>query len=475
MKSLFRSFHSKTKLLSEVFPVFELDKDHENPLSEPFLISKSRGFLPRKDPIMKLPSKFEALESLLQRMRWNQPNGSKGLLAKRHLGEAIEKELPEIDVSDINDKMIKLAILRDYSFLTSAYLLEECHHNYLKTGNSYGIGREIIPKNLAKPFVRIATELKMRPFLEYNSGYSLNNWYRLNQDRGIEINNLGVHRTFINMRSESGFILVHVAINQHGGMLVSSGLSVLKAAEMKDRASFNESLKEMSEILVFMNQEFERMYYESNPSDYNIFRTFILGIINQPMFPRGVIYEGCFDNKPQFFRGESGANDSIIPFCDNILQITESLPINPLTKILRDFRSYRPEAHRKFLDWSEEVAKKVGVLEYAKQDPVSMVRFLQVADQIRAFRHRHWTLTNLYIINFSKHPVATGGSPIVTWLPNQLLTVIDFIKMNGKSIDQSSINSYDSYNLNSILRRAEVDERIIRRETDQKKKIFQEN
>jgi indoleamine 2,3-dioxygenase len=224
-----------------------------------------------------------------------------------------------------------------------------------------------------------------------------------------------------------------------------------------------------------MNQEFERMYYESNPSDYNIFRTFILGIINQPMFPRGVIYEGCFDNKPQFFRGESGANDSIIPFCDNILQITESLPINPLTKILRDFRSYRPEAHRKFLDWSEEVAKKVGVLEYAKQDPVSMVRFLQVADQIRAFRHRHWTLTNLYIINFSKHPVATGGSPIVTWLPNQLLTVIDFIKMNGKSIDQSSINSYDSYNLNSILRRAEVDERIIRRETDQKKKIFQEN
>lgn len=29
------------------------------------------------------------------------------------------------------------------------------------------------------------------------------------------------------------------------------------------------------------------------------------------MFPEGVIYEGVEDEKPQYFRGESGANDSM--------------------------------------------------------------------------------------------------------------------------------------------------------------------
>lgn len=30
------------------------------------------------------------------------------------------------------------------------------------------------------------------------------------------------------------------------------------------------------------------------------------------MFPNGVIYEGIEDNKPLYFRGESGANDSMV-------------------------------------------------------------------------------------------------------------------------------------------------------------------
>jgi indoleamine 2,3-dioxygenase len=29
------------------------------------------------------------------------------------------------------------------------------------------------------------------------------------------------------------------------------------------------------------------------------------------MFPEGVIYEGVGDEKPQYYRGESGANDSM--------------------------------------------------------------------------------------------------------------------------------------------------------------------
>jgi indoleamine 2,3-dioxygenase len=35
------------------------------------------------------------------------------------------------------------------------------------------------------------------------------------------------------------------------------------------------------------------------------------------MFPNGVIYEGV-DDKPKVYRGESGANDSILPTHDNL-------------------------------------------------------------------------------------------------------------------------------------------------------------
>jgi len=56
------------------------------------------------------------------------------------------------------------------------------------------------------------------------------------------------------------------------------------------------------------------------------------------MFPKGVVYEGV-SSEPTFYRGESGANDSIIPTLDNLLQLTERLPKNELTEILRDFRS----------------------------------------------------------------------------------------------------------------------------------------
>lgn len=477
------SFQNKNKFVSlskkpfsalANLKVYSDPKDHENPKMDPFIISTVTGFLPRKDPIVDMPAKYRVLDSLLDRMRWNQPDGSEGLLAKHQFGEAVHSELSEIDFSEASeDMMLAMALYRDYCFLASAYLLEDCHHNWIKTGK-YGLGRALLPKQIAKPLVRLAEIVQMKPFMEYNSGYALNNFFRKNKNEGVNIDNIDIKRSFINIKSEAGFILVHVAINQHSGNLVKAGMNVLNAAAADNRKEFNAGLTLMRDTLIYMNQEFERMYIESNPNDYNIFRTFILGIQNQPMFPSGVIYEGCFNNQPQQFRGESGANDSIIPFCDNIIQVTQNLPKNPLTDILRDFRSYRPKPHQDFLADTEKAACELSILEYGRKDPESLVGLLEVADQIRAFRHRHWILTNLYILSFSKHPVATGGSPIVTWLPNQLLTVIDYIKTNSKLLEGVELPSGLAYNYNAILRRAMADERIIRREVANRNKVIPE-
>ena len=53
------------------------------------------------------------------------------------------------------------------------------------------------------------------------------------------------------------------------------------------------------------------MWSHSKPGSYINFRTFIFGIANQSMFPNGVVYEGVSE-EPMSFRGESGANDSMV-------------------------------------------------------------------------------------------------------------------------------------------------------------------
>lgn len=60
------------------------------------------------------------------------------------------------------------------------------------------------------------------------------------------------------------------------------------------------------------------MWKNSKPSEYLSFRVFIFGITSQSMFPNGVVYEGINDNKPLQFRGESGANDSMVNLLETI-------------------------------------------------------------------------------------------------------------------------------------------------------------
>jgi indoleamine 2,3-dioxygenase len=140
------------------------------------------------------------------------------------------------------------------------------------------------------------------------------------------------------------------------------------------------------------------------------------------MFPHGVVYEGVSD-EPLSFRGESGANDSMIPLCDNFLQV--SMPSTPLTTILKDFRAYRPGNHREFLAWVQSRSAALDLKAYALSDPSSAALYLHALNQVRDFRWRHWCFTREYILKKTSHPTATGGSPIVTWLPNQLNAVLD--------------------------------------------------
>jgi len=387
-----------------------------------FTVTYDNGFLPLHEPLARLPAPFAALDSILDRMPVDLDGGKHGLLYDGRLGDVVKKELPQVDLKEIDkaNNQLLAALYRDYTFLCSAYLLEPCDVNFRNKG-SYGLGRDRLPASIAVPMVRVAERLNAKPFMEYAISYALYNWQRIDRTKGMEYENLKLIRKLHGGPAESGFILVHVAMVAHTGAQVKNTDRVIKAAEAKNREELNQALRDYHANLVTINRVMDTMWARSESRDYMKLRTFIMGTKDQPMFPNGVIYEGVSD-KPTQYRGESGANDSIIPTIDNLFDL--HFPSNPMTGILLDFRSYRPKTHEAFLEETKSRSKNARVKEFCLADPNSAVLYLANIDMNREFRMRHWNFTKEYIIKQSDHPVATGGSPITTWLPNQLTGVL---------------------------------------------------
>lgn len=307
---------------------------------------------------------------------------------------------------------------------------------------------------------------EFKPFMEYAGSYALFNFRLEDPSQGLDYSNLRLIRAFEHgldpTSSEAGFVLVHVDMVKNSGPLVKGTVGSLAACEHKQttlkgdvvspRELLNANLSTILSSLIQINGSMEKMWGKSKPGAYTSFRTFIFGITSQSMFPNGVVYEGVGDEgEPKSFRGESGANDSMIPLMDNLLQIP--MPDTPLTRILEDFRSYRPSNHRQFLAWVRGQSEALGLKEWTlglAGDAVdsdlieSRQLWIKMLNQVRDFRWRHWCFAREYILKQTKHPTATGGSPIVTWLPNQLQAVMeemvnlygDLTKSSGSSLGE---------------------------------------
>ncbi|KAJ5273868.1 hypothetical protein N7478_008993 [Penicillium angulare] len=418
---------------------------HDDPATmshalDPFTITTSTGFLPYATAPVDLPEVFQPLKSLVERMPVVKADGTPGLLATYEFGPAVESEMPDLthEVEKLVlpdgslDRFTIAAIFRDYTFVASSYLLEPCWENWTKNPDGgYGLGRQMLPKSVARPMYLCAQILDLPPFMSYAASYALFNYTLADHSKGLsEYSNLrlirGFERGLDPKSSEAGFILTHVDMVKETGALISGALRVVDTIEQHGpRNDINDGFREILAAMEKIEESMETMWGNSKPAEYLSFRVFIFGITNQSMFPDGVVYDGVEENHPLAFRGESGANDSIIPLLDHLCEIP--MPETPLTKILHEFRAYRPRPHREFLTYIREKSEEIGVQKYAIEDSETAVLFLRVLNHVRSFRWRHWLFAREYIIRRTPHPTATGGSPIVTWLPNQLSAVMDLM------------------------------------------------
>ena len=410
-----------------------------------FQVNHINGFLPKKSPIAVLPKRYSDLQILIDDMPIKKANGENGLLAEEGAIEDAVKNLKNYKelVKDEDDVFINQALFRAYAFLTSAYLLAPSHFGFQKT-KKYGKAHTILPSQLAEPFVIVSKKLDVYPFLDYHYAYSLGNYVKIDNAKGYEWENLAMAAKFSGMDDERGFIMLHVDINQYSPQLVGSILEFLNSKNSND---VNRSLTNCLSAMKSINERRQIMWEASRWKHYNDFRVFIMGIKgNNEIFGDGVIYEGISD-KPVKYRGQTGAQDNIIPTADIFTGVIEYYPSNDLTKYLLDLRSYRPKCIQHFLSDLKDEMDGNRMFNKIKEDnnEEGLCILIQILDEIYYFRNGHWQFVQKYIMANTKYAKATGGTPIISWIPNQITAVLNYmtdvlelIPDNSSFIDKTS-------------------------------------
>ena len=392
-----------------------------------FEVNHLNGFLPKKSPLAVLPERYNELQVLIDEMPIKKANGQDGLLAIEGAIEDSVKKLKNYKdvVKNEDDIFINQALFRAYAFLASAYLLAPSHFSFQKT-KKYGKAHRVLPSQISEPFVLVSKKLDVYPFLDYHYAYSLGNYVKIEDSKGYEWENLAMAAKFSGMDDERGFIMLHVDINQYSPQLVGSILDFINA---KDNHGVNQSLNNCLSSMKSINERRQIMWEASRWKHYNDFRVFIMGIKgNDEIFGDGVIYEGV-SKEPVQYRGQTGAQDNIIPTADIFTGVIDYYPSNDLTKYLLDLRSYRPKCIQNFLSDLKDEMKENRLFSSIKKtnNEEGLCILIQILDEIYYFRNGHWQFVQKYIMANTKYAKATGGTPIISWIPNQITAVLNYM------------------------------------------------
>ena len=227
--------------------------------------------------------------------------------------------------------------------------------------------------------------------------------------------------------------MLHVDINQHSPKLVEGVLNTLEELPQNNASNITKNLALCRLTMKKINTRRKVMWEASRWKHYNDFRVFIMGIKgNEEIFDEGIFYQGVYDT-PKQYRGQTGAQDNIIPMMDIFTGVIKHYPKNELTKYLMDLRSYRPTCIQRFLeDLRLEVQglHEEGVLVMlVKQNNVAgMIELAGILQEIYFFRNGHWQFVQKYIMQNTTYASATGGTPIISWIPNQIMSVLNVMQ-----------------------------------------------
>ena len=353
-------------------------------------------FLPKKDPLKTYTTDTRSLKLIAD---------IAAHLPKLLLTGQVQKTIKDLNVNALSvNSIIKDGDIREVK-LAMAHL-SFISHAYIWGGKN---PEKILPEAIAKPWVKLANKLERPPILSYGS-YCLDNWYRVNSKEDISLQNVGLLTNFLGGVDEDWFVTIHVCIENAASKAVNAATKLSYLNEDNSINDYLVNLKEIVASLKEVNKIFSRMPEKCDPYIYyHRVRPFIFGTKDNPDLKKGLIYEGQFNNKPQFFRGETGAQSSIMPFLDGALGIYHTK--DHLRHYLNEMRDYMPPEHRKMI---EDVESRSNAKTYIQQSKRLVNEYNKCLEEIRKFRALHLEFAATYIHQQSqiKNPFGRGGSTI---------------------------------------------------------------
>jgi indoleamine 2,3-dioxygenase len=284
--------------------------------------------------------------------------------------------------------------------------LRELHLYYVRVGflasayiNQLSQPRAtVLPRNLAVPLCKACALLRRPPILSYD-GYALYNWKRFNANGPIALGNIDTVQNFVHLYDEHWFILVHVEIEAIAARILAAIARSAPALKRGDTESVNTALREIASALQDQIAVLRRLPEKMDPAIYHrTFRQYI-------RFFENVVYEGVTE-APMNFRGETGAQSSIMPGLIAFMKIPHVK--SALTDHLADMRRFMPVPHRQVI---EEIEAMPSVRKVADPEP-----FNDVLEGMATFRETHYKWAHEYINRWTDDPRGTGGTPYMLWL-----------------------------------------------------------
>jgi indoleamine 2,3-dioxygenase len=347
-----------------------------------------RGFLPADDPDDELGDPRLAL---LDELGHDLPS----LLIKPDFRDFVER-LTIPDWPDDRRGAESLSQLRLYyvrlGFLASAYV------------NQVGQPPSSrLPANIARPLCHACGLLNRPPILSYD-GYALYNWKRFDPAGPIALGNIDTLQNFIHLYDEHWFILVHVEIEAIAAEIFAGVAEVQKILRSRvtaetQAAVVNAALEKIAGAVRRQIGVLRRIPERMDPSlYYRTFRPYI-------RFFENVVYEGV-QQSPANFRGETGAQSSIMPSLVALIKIPHQPTL--LTNHLADMRNFMPAEHRAV------IAEIEAIPDF--RDLADATPFNAVLDAMAEFREVHFGWAQEYINKYTEDPRGTGGTTYMHWL-----------------------------------------------------------
>lgn len=264
-----------------------------------------------------------------------------------------------------------------------------------------------IPASVAVPLVQLAEMVERPPIMPYAST-SLANFERIDPSQGYDVENLRCIQKMIGTQDEAWFHLVHVEIEAHAGAAVFALREASEAARSEDIERVERELAKVPPAFDKMIRAFRRITDRCRTEVYyHTLRPYLFGFDD-------VVYQGVakFEEKPMTFRGESGAQSSVIPSIKALLGLTHAE--GGLSEHLTIMVDHMPKPHREFLRSIDPQAIRAFVTRAG--DPNLRDIYNLCLERLVDFRSLHLKMAHAFIAQKVKDPRGTGGTEFMKWL-----------------------------------------------------------